>query len=97
MTKLREGRLSGESINKTLVRLGQILDLAVEYGYLNANPARGKSRKARTTKPRRGFLEVDQVRALLEAAGQHRALLATLTFAGLRVWSSPGSAGGMST
>jgi hypothetical protein len=38
--------LGNETINKT--RLGQVLDLAVEYGHLPANPARGQRRKLRT-------------------------------------------------
>jgi len=37
--KVRAGRLSGESINKTISRLAQILDEAIEYGLLERNPA----------------------------------------------------------
>src|SRR3954453_18946352 len=60
------------------------------------NPAAGKRRRLRTTKPPRLFLEPAQVTALLDAASEldnedrsrrrhRRALLATLAFAGLRV------------
>src|SRR4051812_30026777 len=60
------------------------------------NPAAGKRRRLRTTKPERLFLEPAQVAALLDAASEldsedrsrrrhRRPLLATLAFAGLRV------------
>src|SRR3954447_3194229 len=39
--KLREGRLGPATLNKTLVRLAQVLDEAIEYGYLDRNVARG--------------------------------------------------------
>jgi integrase len=91
--------LSNETINKTIVRLGQVLDLAVEYGHLPANPARGQRRKLRTAKPQRSYLDTaTQIAALLDAAGEldrearsdhrhvhRRAMLATFTFAGLRL------------
>lgn len=91
--------LANETINKTIVRLGQVLDLAVEYGHLPANPARGRRRKLRTAKPQRSYLDTAaQIAALLDAAGEldrearsdhrhvhRRAMLATFTFAGLRL------------
>jgi integrase len=91
--------LSNESINKHIVRLGQILDLAVEYGHIPANPARGRRRRLKVAKPQRSYLDTAaHIAALLDAAGerdreargdrQHiarRAMLATLTFAGLRL------------
>lgn len=91
--------LANETINKTIVRLGQILDLAVEYGHLPANPARGQRRKLKTAKPQRSYIDTSgQIAALLDAAGardrdapaqrrhiHRRAMLATLTFAGLRL------------
>lgn len=95
--KVREGKLGPTSINKTIARLGQILDLAVEYGYIAANPARGKRRRLKQGAPRRSFLEADQVIAVLDAAGEldreathyrrigRRAIMATLILAGLRV------------
>lgn len=36
------------TINKTLTRLGQILEQAVEYGYIDRNPARGKRRRLKS-------------------------------------------------
>ncbi len=84
--KVREGALSAGSINKTITRLAQVLEAAVEYGYLDRNPARGRRRRLKAEPPRRRFLEAEQVAALLEGAGEHRALLATAILAGgLRV------------
>jgi integrase len=83
--RLVERSLSNGSINKTLKVLAQVLDVAVEYGHITSNPARGKRRRLKAAKPRRTWLEIDEVKALLEAAGEHRALLATMTLAGLRV------------
>lgn len=77
--------LGNESINKTLKVLAMVLDDAVEFGHLESNPARGKRRRLRTAKPKRSWLEIDQVNALLDAAGTHRPLLATMILAGLRV------------
>ncbi len=96
--KVREGRLSPTSINKTITRLGQILEVAVERGLIPRNPAKvgGKRRKLKTRKPERSYLDRgDQIESLLDAAGEldrigrgprvRRLLLATLIFAGLRL------------
>jgi integrase len=77
--------LSNASINKTLKVLAQVLEDAVEFGHLEANPARGKRRRLKAARPRRTWLELEQVQALLAAAGDHWALLATMALAGLRV------------
>lgn len=65
--------------------LSQVCDDVVEYGYLTSNPARGRKRRLKAAKPRRTWLELDEVRAILDAAGEHRALLATMLLGGLRV------------
>lgn len=96
--KVREGKLAPYTINKTLTRLGQILEVAVEYGHMDRNPARGRRRRLKADKPRRAWLEPEQITPLLDAAGAidaerkrrddpggRRAMLATLTLAGLRV------------
>jgi integrase len=83
--KVAAGELSASSINKTLKVAAQIFDSAAEYGYMESNPARGKRRRLKAAKPRRTWLELDEVRALLDAAGTHRALLATMILSGLRV------------
>ena len=98
-TKVREGRLAATSINKTITRLAQILEVAVEYELIDRNVARGKRRRLKASSRPRTYLDrADQITALLDAAGAldaearpdrqgigRRALLATLTFAGLRV------------
>lgn len=62
------------------------MDDAIEDGYLSENPARGKRRRLKAAKPRRTWLELDEVRSLIDGAGErHRALIATMTLAGLRV------------
>jgi integrase len=97
--KLAEHRLSGESINKTLTLLASILEVAEERGLIARNPAKGRRRRVRASKPQRTYLDsAAQIEALLNAAGeldrearsdrQHvhrRAMLATLIFAGLRI------------
>lgn len=94
--KVAEGRLGGRSINKTLETLSAVMELAVEYGYVGSNSAKGRRRRLPTSQPSRLYLEPDQVRALLDAAGEldaedrsgrhyRRPMLATLAYAGLRI------------
>ena len=84
--KVREGKLAPNAINKTLTRLAQVLEVAVEYGHIERNPARGRRRRVKPTKPRRSWVEPEQLPALLDAAKPNmRALLATLAGAGLRI------------
>jgi integrase len=95
--QLRSRGLGPRSVNMILGLLAQILDDAVEYGILAANPARGRRRRMRAPKPQRTFLDPDMVRDLLDAAGEweralpphqrygRRALLATLCLAGPRI------------
>jgi integrase len=74
--------LSNDSINKTIKRLAQVLEVAVDYGYLLSNHASGRRRRLKADRPRRARLEAEQVVALLQVAGEHRALLATAILAG---------------
>jgi len=98
--KVKAGGLSPTSINMTITRLAQILDVGLEHhpAVMNGNPARGRRRRVKQRAPARSFLEAEQVNALLQAAGEldaearddrkgvgRRALLATLALAGLRV------------
>lgn len=95
--KLREGKLSADSTNKTLKLLAQILDHAVEDDeLLERNVAKGKRRRLKTGKPRRTFISTsDQMAAVVDAAGKldrrrvapgrDRALVATLLYTGLRI------------
>ena len=93
-----ERALSAETINKTLVRLGAILQRAKRYGYVVENAARDDGVKLKTRKPQRSYLDsAEQIAALLDAAreldadaGRYRhvgrhAMIATLVFAGLRL------------
>lgn len=99
-SKLAEDRpLSARSINATITLLAQILEAASDRDLLGRNPARGRGRKIRERPPIRTYLETaGQIAALLNAAHeldeearedrkhvQRRAILATLTFAGLRI------------
>jgi len=95
--KVRDAKLMRSSINKTLSTLSTILEVAVEYDLIDRNPAQGRRRRLRSPAPRRSWLDrADHIAALLDGArelddkaraqrGQRRALLATLTFAGLRM------------
>jgi integrase len=89
--------LSNGTINKTIRLLAVILEQAVEYDHLPRNPAHGRKRLLKESKPPRTFLQPEQVSALLTAAGKldaearfgdtrrRRPLLAVLTLAGLRI------------
>jgi len=86
--KAREGKLCPAQINKTLKRLAQVLELAVDYGHLARNPAasKGGRRRLKEAKPQRSWVEPEQLMALIEAAPTgHRPILALLAGAGLRV------------
>ena len=90
-----------ETINKTLVRLGSILDVALERALIVQNPVKvnPRNRKLKTSKPRRTYLDqARQIVALFDAADEldrearsdarhlgRRAMLATPTFSGLRL------------
>jgi integrase len=83
--KVADGTLSASTINKTLRLLARILDRAVKHGYLERNPARGDDSRLKEPTPRRIWLELDEVRSLLDAAGDYRGELSTLILAGLRI------------
>jgi integrase len=62
--------LSLRSIQMMMNLLAQILDDAVEDKLREDNPARSKRLRVRVPKPDRTFLEIDQLVALLDAAGE---------------------------
>lgn len=63
--------LSATSINKTITRLGQILEVAVEYGLIEANPAKGRRRRLKAQKTTPVWLDrAEHIEALLDAAGE---------------------------
>ena len=94
------GSLSPTSINKTITRLAQILEVAVEYELSTATRAKGKRRRVKASQPAPVWL--DRAEHIARAAGrggrarprgqarigstcQRRAILSTLVFAGLRI------------
>lgn len=91
--------LAPPSLNKTIITLAQILEVAVEYEIIARNPAKGRRLRLKASKPAPVWLDrAQQIEALLNAAGEldreagpvgrhieRKALLATLVFAGLRV------------
>jgi integrase len=92
--------LNNNSINRTIQRLAQVLEEAVEQNLISHNPAKGRKRRAKPSRVSRDFLTADQVKVLLEAAAeldveqvkrdhgdpQHRrAVIAALAQAGLRI------------
>jgi integrase len=84
--KLREGRLGANAINKTITRLAQVLEVAVEYGQIDRNPAKGKRRRVKPTEPKRSWVEPEQLMTLIDAADPYmRPIIATLAGAGLRI------------
>jgi integrase len=92
-----ERTLNNRSINATLALLAQVLELAVEYGHIQFNPARGRRRRLKAAQPKRTWLEPEQIKPLLDATvrGQRggkttpdpktRILLATGVCTGLRI------------
>ena len=60
--------LSLRSIRSVMALLAQILEDAVEDELRPTNPARAKRLRVRIPKPKRTFLEIDQLVALLDAA-----------------------------
>ena len=91
--------LSPRSVNMTLTLLGAILERARKRKLIAENPARDRDLRREERTPSRTYLDAAwQIEALLNAAGeldrtahkarQHverRAIVATLTFAGLRI------------
>ena len=63
--------LSPASMRKLLDCLAGILDEAVEDGHIESNPARGRRMRVHVPKPSRTFLEMDELAALIDAAGDH--------------------------
>jgi integrase len=63
--------LSAASINKTITRLAQILEVALEYGLIDRNPARGRRRRLKASKPAPVWLDrAEHIEALLDAASE---------------------------
>jgi integrase len=99
----RSGRrrrpLGPSTIRKVLGALRSILEDAVEDGLLERNPAQGRRMRVAVPKPKRSYLEIDELAYLLDAAtdqddpfaganpspgGPSAAAVARLTAQGLR-------------
>jgi integrase len=62
--------LSPGSVRKTIDALAGILEDAVEDGHIEHNHARGKRMHVHVPKPKRTFLEIDELAALIDAASE---------------------------
>jgi integrase len=75
----RQGRprrpLGPPSMKKVLTALATILDEAMEDGHIDHNPARGRRMRVRVPKPKRTFLEIDELACVEDAAGAQEAPL----------------------
>lgn len=81
---VREGRLSPKSIRNFVVPLRRMLNLAVQWGYLNSNPA-DKLALPRLERREMPFLTPPQMRLLIEHTDpEWRALIALGCMCGLR-------------
>jgi integrase len=61
-------------LRKLISMLAMILDDAIEDELIDRNPARGKRMRVRVPKPRRSFLELDELADLIDAAATQDAL-----------------------
>ena len=77
----RKGRklvpLSLASIKKILNTLASVLDEAIEDGHREDNPARSRRMQIKVPKPKRTYLEMDELAALLDAAREQDVALPT--------------------
>lgn len=68
-TQVSRKEISPASINKTITRLAQILEVAVEYELIDRNPAKGRRRRLKVARPVPVWLDsAEQIEALLDAA-----------------------------
>ena len=68
----------------TVIRSYGVLDDAVKSRRLRANPARGVENLPRKTAKRRVYLTAEDVGRLASESGEHRALVLTLAYCGVR-------------
>lgn len=68
-SQVHRDQISPSSINKTITRLAQILEVAVEYELIDRNPAKGRRRRLKVARPVSVWLDsAEQIEALLDAA-----------------------------
>jgi hypothetical protein len=78
----RRGSVSASTANKELMRLGHLLNRAVEWGYLKANPARG-TKRAKEAPGRVRYLSPEERDKLLNGA------IMTIKAKDGRTWTAP--------
>ena len=108
-SKVAAGKLAPASINRTIARLGAILDVAQERSLIVQNPVRinPRNRKVKSVRPKRPWLEPHEVVSLLDAAGSSTARtsaasdpsppVAVLAWGGLRVGEGRARCGGVTS
>ena len=84
--KRSHGGLSGSSVHGIRTALSKVLQAAVEWGYLETNPARGLVVGDRQPKRERVFLSPPQVRTLIASLPEPcRSVVLLLALTGLRI------------
>jgi integrase len=79
--KRRVKPIGPSSLRKYIRTLAAIMEEAVEDKYIDVNPARGRRLKVRVPKPKRSFLERDELVCIEDAAGDQDPSLAVYALA----------------
>ena len=84
--KRAQGNLSANSINKTLSRLAQVLELATDYELIPKNPAAGSKRRLKGEPRKREWVKPEQLMTLVDNCGERgfRPVVEVLAGCGLR-------------
>ena len=83
--KFRQGR-AGKTVRNAWTLLSSILESAVEYGYLQANPARGVKFPQKALKEKPAMIAGDDFAKLLEQLGEpYRTMVSLIAATGLRI------------
>ncbi len=86
LTAKRQHGLSGSSVHGIRTALSKVLQAAVEWGYIELNPARGLVVGDRRPASERAFLSPQQVRALVNVLPEPcRSIVLLLALTGLRI------------
>ena len=79
--KRRVKPIGASSLRKYIRTLAAIMEEAVEDKYIDVNPARGRRLKVKVPKPKRSFLERDELICIEDAAGDQDPSLAAYALA----------------
>lgn len=77
--------LSNSSINRTVARLADVLEDALEFDLIASNPAKSRRLRLPAEPVKRRWLQIHHVGPMIVVAGDDGALVATLLLAGLRI------------